>query len=59
MRTASTPRPEQALISPTQEAWISALQVVKTADVVGKKMISKTEIKHVHLNYLILQYFYN
>jgi len=51
MRTASKPHPNQALISPTKEALLALIDELTLTDYNGKKHISKTEIKHIHLNY--------
>ncbi|MDB5258192.1 MAG: hypothetical protein JWM14_2887 [Chitinophagaceae bacterium] len=51
MRTAFKPRPDQALILPTKEALYRLIDELQITDYTGKTCVSKTEIKHIRLNY--------
>jgi len=53
MRTTSKPHPNQVLALPTKEALHRLLDEIKLTDYSGKNFISKTEIKHIHFNYLL------
>jgi hypothetical protein len=53
MRTTSKPHPNQALALPSEEALHKLFDEIRLTDYSGKKFISKTEIKHIHLNYLL------
>ncbi len=53
MRTTSKPHLQQALILPTKEALLALIDELTLTDYSGKKCISKTEIKHIHLNYTL------
>ncbi|MDF2454627.1 MAG: hypothetical protein K0R51_620 [Cytophagaceae bacterium] len=53
MRTASKPHPNQVLVLPTREALLLLLDELILTEYSGKSCISKTEIKHIHLNYAL------
>ena len=53
MRTTSKPHPNQSIALPTREALLLLLDEWRLTDYTGKKCISKTEIKHIHLNYAL------
>lgn len=59
MRTASKPHPNHALILPTKEALCALIDELTLTDYAGKKCVSKTEIKHIHLNYTFLSIIIN
>ena len=51
MRTTFKPRPDQALVHPTKKALHRLIDELKITDYTGKACVSKTGIKHIHLNY--------
>lgn len=59
MRTTFKPHPDQALIHPMKEVLCALIDELTLTDYTGKKCVSKTEIKHIHLNYTFVSIIIN
>jgi hypothetical protein len=53
MRTASKPHFNLRIAIPSKKAQLLLLDELRLTDYKGKNFITKTEIKHIHLNYTL------
>jgi len=53
MRTTSKPQTNRSLVSPSKEALQSLIDEWVLTDYAGKKYVTRVEIKHIHLNYIV------